>query len=106
MKADSQHLTHGCNRRSLSELIVTRQIHSCYVSIITLKYSHWLRPSTLHTLHTPFTTDLNVSGALQSGLQTRNNSPLLIMMAEIVLNALTASAMDRTTVSPHAYPIE
>lgn len=93
---------------SQSELIVTRKIHSCYVSIITLKvkYFHWLRPSALHTLHAPFTIDLNVSRALQSGLQTRNNSPLLIMMAEIVLNALTASAMDRTTVSPHAYPIE
>lgn len=32
--------------------------------------------------------------------------PLLIMIAEIVLNALTASALDRTTVSPHSYPIE
>lgn len=45
-----------------------------------------------------------VHSSLARGL--RHNFALLIMIAEIVLNALTASALDHITVSPHSYPIE
>lgn len=55
---------------------------------------------------TPFAVYRYVSSALRSGWWSRHNFPLLIMIAEIVLNALTASALDHTTVSPHGYPIE
>lgn len=47
-----------------------------------------------------FTVYLNVSSALRSIFEIRLNFPLLIMIAEIVLNALTASAVDHTTISP------
>lgn len=66
-------------------------LKTCIFGIVCSLYIHtWSQ----------FTVYLNVSSALRSIFEIRLNFPLLIMIAEIVLNALTASAVDHTTISP------